>query len=97
MNITVSPDVEKRIEELVQRGAYPSADALVHEALDSFLDIEDKEDLDAVRRRIAASEAEIDRGEFEEYDADDTEELARRVNARGQRKLESLRHTSPSK
>jgi Arc/MetJ-type ribon-helix-helix transcriptional regulator len=40
MDVTLSPDVEKRIQELVHRGAYPSADALVREALGAFLDIE---------------------------------------------------------
>jgi len=97
MNITLSRDVEKRIEDLVQRGAYPSADALVHEALDSFLDIESEEDLEAVRRRITRSEGEIDRGEFEEYDAERTDDLARRVHARGQNKLANFRNANPNK
>ena len=96
MNITLSPDVEKRIEELVQRGAYSSADALVREALGSFLDIESGEDLDAVRRRLATSEAEIDRGEVEEYDGEGVRELARRVHSRGKRRLAELRKASPN-
>ncbi|HMD99568.1 MAG TPA: hypothetical protein VKM93_19845 [Terriglobia bacterium] len=97
MNITLSPDVEKRIEELVQRGAYSSADAVVHEALGSFLDIESEEDWDAVRRRLATSEAEIDRGEFEEYDAERVHDLAKRVHARGKKRLAELRKTSPNR
>ena len=95
MNIILSPDVEKRIGELVERGAYPSAEALVQEALGSFLDVESEEDLDALRRRLAASEAEVDRGEFEEYDSERIQELAKDVHARGRKRLAELRKTRP--
>lgn len=96
MNVTLSADVEKRIEDLVQRGAYPSADALVQEALGSFLDVESEEDLESVRRRITAAEAEIDRGEFMSYDAGNIAELANDINARGQKRLDELRKTNPN-
>ena len=96
MNITLSPDVEKRIEELVKRGAYPSAQALVQEALVSFLDVENEEDVDALRRRLAASEAEVDQGEFEEYDSESIQELAIDVHGRGRKRLAELRKASPN-
>ena len=35
--MTLSPDIEKRLEELVERGEYPSADAMVNDTLGSFL------------------------------------------------------------
>lgn len=94
MNITLSPDVEKRVQEVVKRGAYPSADALVEDALGSFLDVEAEEDLQAVRQRLAVSEAEIDRGEFEEYDADRVQDLAKDIQRRGQKRLNEPRKTS---
>ncbi|HUI40494.1 MAG TPA: hypothetical protein VL523_00850 [Terriglobia bacterium] len=93
MNITLSSSIEKRVEELVERGAYPSADAVVEEALGSFLDVEGEEDLQAVRARLATSEEEIDRGEFEEYDAADLQNLARDVHSRGQKRLAEPRTT----
>lgn len=95
MNITLSTDVEKRIEELVQGGAYPSAEAVVQDALGSFLDVEREEDLEAVCSRLAVAEAEIDRGEFVEYDAGNVEELAKDVQARGRKRLDELRTTKP--
>ncbi len=95
MKVTLSPDVERRIEELVQRGAYPSADALVEDALGSFLDVEREEDLEAARRRLGASEAEIDRGEFQEYDVKSIQDLAKDVHTRGQKRLAELRKASP--
>jgi Arc/MetJ-type ribon-helix-helix transcriptional regulator len=44
MNVTLSPRLQKRIRELIERGEYRSADALVEQALDSFLDSEEAED-----------------------------------------------------
>ena len=95
MNITLSPDVEKRIQELVERGDYPNADALVQEAVGSFLDVESEEDLEAIRRRIEISESEIDRGEFLEYDAEKIGDLAKDVHARGKKRLVEGRKAGP--
>ena len=86
MNITLSPDVEKRIQELVKRGAYPSAEALIQDVLASFLDVESEEERDAVRPRLVASEAEIDGGDSEEYDAENIRELAKDAGARRQKR-----------
>jgi Arc/MetJ-type ribon-helix-helix transcriptional regulator len=88
MNVTLSGDLEKRVEELVARGAYPSADALVQDALSSFLDVESEEDLESVRRRLAVAEAEIDRGEFVEYEARNLKELLSEIQARGRKRLD---------
>ncbi len=43
MNVTLSPKLERRVRELIERGEYPSADALVEQALGSFLDSEEGE------------------------------------------------------
>ena len=91
MNITLSPDVEKRIQEFVERGDYPSADALVEEAVGSYLDFECEEDLESIRRRIEVSEEEINRGDFVEYDSGTIQDLARDVHARGKKQLSELR------
>jgi Arc/MetJ-type ribon-helix-helix transcriptional regulator len=95
MNITLSRELERRVQELVARGAYPSADALVQDALDSFLDVESQEDLESVRRRLAWAEAEIDRGEFVEYDAENIQALAKDVHVRGLKRLSELDATKP--
>ena len=95
MNITVNPDIEKRIEELVERGEYPSADAVVNDALGSFLDFDSEEDLDHIRRRIAIAEAEIDRGEFVECEVESVHDLARDVHRRGLEKLKKLSRSGP--
>ena len=97
MNITLSPEVERRVEELVQRGTYPSANALVEDALGAFLDIEGQEDLDSLRQRLAVAEAEIDRGEFVEYGAENVQELVKDIQVRGLRRLKQLNATKSKK
>ena len=95
MNINLSPELEKRVQRLVERGDYPSADALVREAVDSFLEIEDEEVLEEVRRRLQASDEEIDRGEFLEYDEHTIKNLAKDVHERGVKRLAQLRTSGP--
>jgi len=95
LNITLNPDIEKRIEELVERGVYPSADAVVNDALGSFLDFDSEEDLDHIRRRIAIAEAEIDRGEFVEYDVERVRDLGKDVHARGLERVRKLSRSAP--
>ena len=43
MNITLSPELQKRIAEKVERGGVETADALVEEALNFYLDYEEGE------------------------------------------------------
>jgi Arc/MetJ-type ribon-helix-helix transcriptional regulator len=43
MNITLSPDLQKRIAEKVERGDVGTADALVEQALNFYLDYEGSE------------------------------------------------------
>jgi len=46
---------------------------------------------DELRAQIAAAEAEIDRGEYVEYDADTIHSLAKDVHARGLERLAAQR------
>ena len=43
MNITLRPDIQKRINEKIQSGEFESADAIVEQALTFFLDYEEEE------------------------------------------------------
>src|ERR1700747_1741281 len=89
MTITLNPELEKAVRDKVERGEYESADALVAEAGRLLVVQESEEDAygDEIRARIEAAEAEIDRGDYVEYDADKINELARDVHERGQKKL----------
>lgn len=62
MNITLAPDLEKRIEERIHRGDYESPEALVSEAVSRLID-EDEEDLRETRAAVEEAFEELDRGE----------------------------------
>jgi predicted transcriptional regulator len=67
MNITLSPELQKRLAEKVKRGDVGTADALVEQALNFYLDYEEGE-IDEVEFRdtgaaIAEALEQGDRGE----------------------------------
>ncbi len=88
MNITLSPDLERRIRERIERGDYDNVDALVHEAVHRLIE-EDDLDIEALRERLRRADAEIDRGEGLEFDEQTTRHLAEDIHARGLRRLEN--------
>jgi antitoxin ParD1/3/4 len=86
MNVTLTPELERRVREKIQRGDYDSADALVQEAVHRLIE-EDEVDLDSVREQLRHAEAEIDRGEGLEFDERTTKNLARDIHERGMKRL----------
>ncbi len=85
MTVTLTPELEKLVREKIERGEYDSAESLVGHAVQRLFeeDTVEKE----IRRRIEAAEAEIDNGQFVEYDSATIHELARDVHERGMKKL----------
>ncbi|MBZ5727385.1 MAG: type II toxin-antitoxin system ParD family antitoxin [Acidobacteriia bacterium] len=63
MNITLRPDIQERIAEKVQKGEYENADALVQQALDWFLGVEDERELEETRSAVEEARAQSARGE----------------------------------
>jgi Arc/MetJ-type ribon-helix-helix transcriptional regulator len=65
MNISLGPDLEKRIAERIHKGEYTSLEALVTEAVSRFIDQIDEEDAELHETRDAINQAfeELDRGE----------------------------------
>lgn len=93
MNITLAPELEKLVRDKVERGEYDSADAFVGEAVQRLIDEQEEENTqrDELRARIEAAEAEIDRGEYVEYDENTIHELAKDVHERGLKRLAAER------
>ncbi len=67
MDITLTPELERRIRERIARGDYDNAESLVEEAVRRLIE-EEESDLDALREHLRQADAEIDRGEGLEYD-----------------------------
>lgn len=93
MTITLTPELEKLVKEKIASGEYDSADAFVGEAVQRLLDEEEEEDAhrDEIVARIQAAEAEIDRGDYREYDEETIHELAKDVHERGLKRLAAER------
>ena len=93
MTITLTPRLEKLVQKKIARGEYDSADALVGEAVQRLIEEEKEEDRhrDEIRARIEAAEAEIDRGEYVEYDENTIRKLAGDVHERGLKRLATER------
>jgi putative addiction module CopG family antidote len=93
MNITLSPDLERRVRERIDRGDYDDVEALVHEAVHRLIE-EDERDIDALREQLRRADAEIDRGEGLEFDEQTTRHLAEDIHARGRKRLEKPPQTA---
>ena len=63
MNITLTPDIQERIERKIREGEYETADALVERALDWFLDIDDEDELEDTKAAIEEARAQSQRNE----------------------------------
>ena len=96
MNISLAPELEKVVQRKVRRGQYPNVTALVHEAVQRLVeaDEEEHEHVVEIRKRLAVAEAQIDRGEFTEYDEKTLADLPRQVRERGMKRLAAARSKS---
>jgi len=88
MNISLTPELERRVDERVQTGLYTSASELVREALRLFFQFDEvrRHEVEELNARIAKGLAQLDRGEgisAEEARRESLERRARRVRAKG--------------
>lgn len=90
MEVTLTPELEKLIEDHVTSGRYPSAGEVVRDALRLFMRDPEPVALEALRREIRAGIEELDRGDFTEYDEDSIKDLAHDVKTRGLARLRAL-------
>lgn len=89
MNVSLTPELERLINDKVDTGSYQTASEVVREAL-RLLKLRD-EGLVQLRRDIQAGFDQIERGEFREYAPRSTSKLVSRVKARGRKRLAELK------
>ncbi len=82
MNVSLTDELERRIDERVQTGLYTSASELVREALRLFFQFEEarKQEVVALNQRIVDGLAQLDRGEGIPGDVARKETLAKRYH-----------------
>ncbi len=89
MNVSLTPELERLINDKVDAGSYQTASEVVREAL-RLLKLRD-EGLVQLRQDIQAGFDQIERGEFAEYSPRATSKLVSRVKARGRKRLAELK------
>ena len=92
MNVSLTRELEKLVNEKVESGMYQTASEVIREAL-RLLQERDERKLDRLRKDIRAGFAAIERGDYTEYDERTVQSLAEEVKARGRRKLAAQRKT----
>ena len=90
MNISLTPELEKLVQDKVATGMYQTASEVVREAL-RLLNARDNYRLEALRREVRAGFEEIDGGKFVEVDAQAAPRVAASVKRRGRNQLNNLR------
>jgi antitoxin ParD1/3/4 len=90
MNVSLTPELEKLVEDKVATGMYQTASEVVREAL-RLLNARDAYRLEALRREVRAGFDEIDGGKFLEVDEQTAPRLAASVKRRGRSQLNKLR------
>jgi antitoxin ParD1/3/4 len=80
MNVSLTEELERRVEERVRSGLYTSASELIREALRLFFQFDEarRQQVEELNRRIAAGLAQLDRGEGVSADEARRETLERR-------------------
>jgi antitoxin ParD1/3/4 len=88
MNVSLTKELEKLVNDRVKSGMYQTASEVVREGLRL---LKERDNLESLRRDVRAGFAAIDRGEYEEYDENTTKGLATAIKARGRQRLEEFR------
>ena len=92
MNVSLTPELEKLVEDKVATGMYQTASEVVREAL-RLLNARDRYRVEALRGDVRAGFEEIERGEFFEVDDSSAARLAASVKRRGR----SQRNSGPKR
>jgi len=85
MNISLTPELERLVNDKVKSGMYQTASEVVREGLRLLNDRDQR--LVSLRRDVRAGFEAVERGEYTDFDASSIPELAKRVKARGQKRL----------
>ena len=85
MNISLTPELEQLVDDKVKTGMYQTASEVIREGLRLLRERDQR--VEALRRDVRAGFEAVERGEFNEYDASNINELADRIKTRGRKCL----------
>ncbi len=85
MEVALTQELEKLIAEQVESGNYPSPGEVIRDALRFFkeqLELRERSH-ESLRQDVRLGLEALERGEYDEYDADDIHRLASEIKIRG--------------
>ena len=95
MSVSLTPELERVVNEKVSSGLYPTANDVVREAL--RLLIERDQRAESLRNDIRGGFDAVARGKYTDYDATTIHKLADRVKSRGRKRLTAERAKSSAR
>jgi antitoxin ParD1/3/4 len=84
MNVSLTPELERMVNDRVRSGMYQTASEVVREALRI---LKERDGQGALRREVQEGFAQIDRGEYEEFDENTIKDLVADIASRGKKRL----------
>ena len=92
MEVALTQELEELIAEQVESGNYPSPGEVIRDALRlSKEQLEFRErSRESLRQDVRVGLEALERGEYDEYDADDIHLLASEIKTRGRERLKDL-------
>jgi antitoxin ParD1/3/4 len=89
MNVSLTPELEKLVEEKLKTGMYQTASEVVREALRLLKERDQR--LVQLRSDVRSGFDAIERGEFEEYGERTTKQLAQDIKRRSRQRLAEVK------
>jgi len=84
VNVSLTPELEKLIDEKVKSGLYHTASEVVREGLRL---LKQRDDHARLRADVRAGFDEIEKGQYFEYDENTAKDLAEDIKSRGRARL----------
>ena len=85
MNVSLTPELEKLVQEKVASGLYQTAREVVREGLRLLKERDDRQT--SLREAIQEGLTQLETGKYQEYTADTLADLAQAVKDRGRQRL----------
>ena len=80
--MTLNPEQQKLIDQLVKSGLFSSPDEVIDTALHRLVE-DQNQDLEQLRQSVQVGLDQLERGEYTDYDDDGLKDLAEKIKTRG--------------
>ncbi len=85
MNVSLTPELERMVNDKVKTGMYQTASEVVREGLRLLRERDQR--MEALQQKVHAGFEAVERGAFTDFEENSVGALADRIKARGRRRL----------